>query len=88
MAIIHIRGLMVLDTKEIGFRIGLMEMENFLMLMVTFMMVNGVKVEHKEKVFISTKMVQVIKGIGKMIFSMVLESKLGVMVPFIKECIP
>jgi len=51
-------------------------------------MVNGAKVEHKEKVFINTKMGLVIRGIGKMIFSMVLELKLGVMVHFIKECIP
>lgn len=84
----YIHGLIMLDMKEIGCRISLMEMENLLTLMVTFMMGNGAKVEHKAKEFINTEMVRVIKGIGKMIFSMVLVLKLGVMVPFIKECIP
>ena len=87
MAIMYIHGLMVLDMKEVGYRIDLMEMENLLMLMVTIMMVNGSKVEQKAKVFINTKMVRVLKGIGRMIFSMVLVLKLGVMVPFIKVCI-
>ena len=87
MGRMYIYGLMGLDMKEIGLRIDLMEMENLLMLMVTIMMVNGSKVEQKAKVFINTKMVRVLKGIGRMIFSMVLVLKLGVMVPFIKVCI-
>lgn len=83
-----IRGLMGLDMKESGFRVGLMGMAGLFMLMGTFMMVSGAKVGHKAKVFISTKMERVLKGIGKMIFSMVLGLKLGVMAHFIKEFIP
>jgi hypothetical protein len=45
------------------------------------------KVEHKAKVFISIKMVRVLMGIGRMIFSMVLVLKLGAMALFIKVCI-
>ena len=87
MGSMYIHGLTGLDMKEIGLRIDLMVMENLLTLMVTFMMGNGIKVERKVKAFISTKMVRVIKVIGRMIFSMVLVLKLGVMVPFIKAYI-
>ena len=71
--------------KVNGKMINLMEEEDSFMLMVTFMKVNGSMIKHKEEASMNIMMVLNTWVIGKMIDSMVMVLRLGLIMLDMKE---
>lgn len=70
-------GLMEQNTKDFGLKEKLKETGNLCMRMEIFMKVNGKMIRQMDLEFITIKMVQSMKAIGKMIYNMEKEGKVG-----------
>jgi len=70
-------GQMERNTKVIGEIIKLMEMESFGILMEIYFKGNGSTIKQMDGVYIYMQMVQNMKEIGKMMYRMDMENKLG-----------